>query len=136
MKTSNITSGNNKAVDKQAEVVPVIEEQLQIEKKEEVQATVTVEKSVNEEEVALNIPYTEEKLTIKRQPVNQFVDDNPPALRQEGDYTIIPVLKEVVVKRTLLVEEVYIHKEILHKVDQSTLNLRTEDVVLSKNHKP
>jgi len=47
---------------------------------------------------------------VERKQIGQFVDGEAPGIRLVGDTTIIPVIKEVIVKRLMLVEELHITK--------------------------
>ena len=90
---------------------PVIEEHLNIDKKTVETGRYQIKKTVSREEFSEEIPAVHEKVNIRRVPIDQYVD-NLPEIRHEGDTTIIPVLKEVVVveKKMMLVEEIHITK--------------------------
>jgi uncharacterized protein (TIGR02271 family) len=87
--------------------VPVIEEQISIEKRrvETGQVVVHIEPTVERQE--LEVPLLEESVEVERVPINRFVDA-PVPIRQEGEVTIVPVFEEVLVveKRLMLKEEV------------------------------
>ena len=55
-----------------------------------------------------------------------------PPVRYEGDTIIIPVIKEVLVKRNLLVEEVRITKRTGETVVQQQVALRKENVTVER----
>ena len=71
---------------------------------------------------------------IERVPVGEFVDAVP-AVREEGDVTILPVVEEVVVttRRLRLVEEVRIRR--VHSTDAhvETVTLREQHVVVTRS---
>ena len=112
-------------------VIPVVHEKAIITKKTVDTAKVFVRKRVTEEETTLNIPLIHEGFTIEHVPVNQIVA-TPPAVRQEGDTTIIPVLREVLVveKRYELVEEVHVTKKktVVPHVQEITLRKEVVEV--------
>ncbi len=93
-------------------VIPVIQEQVTIGKEVIDTSKVFIRKRVTEEEATLNIPLVHEGYRVEHIPINKIVE-TPPPVRQEGDITIIPVLREVLVveKRYELVEEVHVIKE-------------------------
>ncbi|MGB3618421.1 MAG: YsnF/AvaK domain-containing protein [Catalinimonas sp.] len=111
----------------ETETVPVIEERLHVEKKSVEQGRVRITKEVKTEDVELNVPLQHTEVDIERVPVDRYVDEIPVS-RYEGDVLIVPVLREVVVKRTLLVEELHIHQR--REETQATFreSLREEEV--------
>ena len=68
-------------------------------------------------------------IEIKKVAVNKYVTEAP-AIRYEGNTTIIPVMKEVAVieKKLLLVEEVHVTKHVVGKTEQRTVPLRKEEI--------
>jgi len=73
---------------------------------------------------------------VERKEINRYVDTAPPAIRQEGDVTIISVMKEVLVveKRLMLVEEVHITKQQQQTPQHFSETLRKEQISVSRNH--
>lgn len=92
-----------------------------------------VSKTVLEEEETVDIPLMQEQFDVERVAVNQYVD-TPPAVRYDGDTTIFPVLKEVLVteKRLMLVEEVRITKRQTTTNDAQRVMLRREEVTVQR----
>ncbi len=80
---------------RQSQVIPVIEEKLVVTTELVETGSVTVSKKVVEEEVQFDEHITSEQLLVERKEINRYVDTAPPAIRQEGDVTIISVMKEV-----------------------------------------
>ncbi|HSJ68546.1 MAG TPA: YsnF/AvaK domain-containing protein [Anditalea sp.] len=116
-------------------VIPVIEERLKVDKEKVETGRISITKKVHEEEVTENISVTEENITVKRKEINEYVDSAPPAIRQEGDCTIISVVKEVLVveKKLMLVEELHVTK---HKTESSVPvndTLRKEEVIVKQS---
>lgn len=118
----------------QSATFPVIEEEVQIGKRVVETGKVHLSKKVYEEEETLELPETREEVSIERIPVNQYVDSAPPAVRQEGDTTIYPVLKEVAVveKKLMLVEEVRITKRQSRSTSTQKVSLRKEEVKVNR----
>ncbi len=112
--------------------IPKYEEQLQVDKKTVESGKVHISKTVKEEEVSVNIPTIEEKVAIKHVPVNQYVETSP-AIRNEGDTTIVPVVKEVLVieKRLMLVEELHITKQKVELNTPYSDKLKKEEINVS-----
>jgi uncharacterized protein (TIGR02271 family) len=114
-------------------VIPVIEESLDISKELVETGVVRVHKSVREHEVAISEPLTSETVRVERVPMDVIVD-RVPAVRTEGDLTVIPVVEEVLVttKQLRLVEEVRITRVRSTHVHQQNVTLRAEDVTVER----
>lgn len=132
----NVVRDTNAAVRAEAEpdIIPVVEEQVRVDKKTVEKASVRVSKDVHEEEVTVDLPTIHEEVNVERVPVNEYVDTPPPPVRYEGDVTIIPVLHEelVVVKRLKVVEELHITKRRVETHESKDILLRKEEVNVNR----
>ena len=74
-----------------------------------------------------------ERVEIERIPLNKPIDAVP-AVRQEGDVTIVPVVEEVLVtKRSLfLKEEIHIRRIHTTERHRETVTLRRQEAVISR----
>ena len=113
--------------------IPVIEEHLNIDKKTVETGRYKIKKTVSQEEYSEDIPTIHEKVDIQRVQVNKYIDTLPD-VRYEGDTTIIPVIKEVVVveKKLMLVEEIHVtrtNSEVSVKVKDK---IRKENIEINK----
>ncbi len=117
--------------------IPVIEEQVHIDKKVVETAKVRISKSVSEESQTIDIPLTQEEVQVERVPINQYVDAAPPPLRYEGNTMVIPILKEVVVveKKLMLVEEVRVTRKVTQTKDTQQISLRKEEIKVERTQK-
>lgn len=117
-----------------SKTIPVIEEKLQVGKEFVETGKVRISKRIHEEEETIGVPLSQEEVSIERVPVNKYVDTAPPGIRQEGDTTIISVLKEVTVveKRLMLVEEVHIRKDQKKSTSEQKVTLRKEEVIVDR----
>jgi len=108
-------------------VIPVIQEQLTVDKEVVETGKVIIHKRVVEEEQTLNIPLLHESYEVEHVPVNKMVDA-PPPVRYEGDTVIIPVVHEVLIveKRFEVIEEV-------HVIKKKTATPHTQQVTLQKD---
>jgi uncharacterized protein (TIGR02271 family) len=115
-------------------VIPVVEENIHIDKRIMDADKVRISKKVNTEDVTVNVPTTHEEVTVKHIAVNQYVD-SPPSVKQEGDVTIIPIVKEVLVveKRLMLVEEVHVTKRRVETSVAQNETLRKEEVIIDRD---
>ena len=114
------------------QVIPVIEEQVSIEKKLVETGKIRVSKFVTEEDQVIDHSLFHEESEIKTIPINRYVDELPPPVRQEGDTTIISILKEEVVVRVLLEKEIHITKKRIETQESAKVTVRKEDVRVEK----
>jgi uncharacterized protein (TIGR02271 family) len=112
--------------------IPVIEEFVQAGKKNITTGKIRIDKKIKEEEVEVEMALEHDELVVDRVPINKFVEDTPPAFRQEGETTIIPVLREVYEKRLLLVEELRLTKRKLLGKEKQKVILRKEVVTVER----
>jgi uncharacterized protein (TIGR02271 family) len=115
--------------------IPVIEERLVTGTERVETGRVQISKKVTEEEAFYEGIITSEEVEVERKEMNRYVDSVPEAVRQEGDVTIISVLKEVLVveKKMMLVEEIHIKKRRSEINKTFTETLRKEEVTISRS---
>ncbi len=118
----------------QSLVIPVIQEKLQIEKEVVESGKVQISKKVFEEETQKDVLILEEDIIVEKIAINKYVDKAPPAVRQDGNVTIVSVVKEVLVveKRLMLVEELHITKQQTEKSVPIKATLLREEVDVRK----
>jgi stress response protein YsnF len=87
------------------QMIPVIEEHIVVQKQPVETGRVNVTIATTEDVENVSDTIDREAVLVERIPVGRFVDAQP-AVREEGDATIFPVVEEVFVKRLLLREEV------------------------------
>ncbi|MDF7812082.1 YsnF/AvaK domain-containing protein [Hymenobacter sp. YC55] len=111
-------------------VVPVIEEHAVVHREVVESGRVRLSKTVQEHEEAIDLALQHEEVNVERVPLNQYVADEAaaPAVRYEGDTLVIPVVREVVVKRLLLVEELRVTKHRVETHETQNVTLRSEQV--------
>jgi uncharacterized protein (TIGR02271 family) len=117
--------------DDQSKSIPVIKEALKVEKKHVQTGKVIVKKEVIEEDVNYDINLQSEKVKIERIPRNIEVDKSPD-VRKEGNTTIIPVVKEVIVKKLVLVEEIHLEKWVEERTETISETLREEKIHIKR----
>ena len=128
--------------DQEALVIPVVAESLALRKRMLDRGAVRVHMTVGEREVVVDEPTAEDRVTVERVAINQPID-KPVRPRVEGDTTIIPVMKEVLLvrKQLMLVEEVRLTKTRVEVRQPQTVTLRAEEaqverVALPDSHAP
>jgi uncharacterized protein (TIGR02271 family) len=109
------------------EVIPVIVDELVIDKRTVPTGAVRVNKRVDEHTETVDMPLFREEVNIRRVIINEVVD-SPPPTRREGDVTIIPVVQEelVVSKRLILKEEIYLERRRIVERASQEVTLRRE----------
>jgi len=120
-------------IDASAIVIPVIQEEIVVDKYIVEKGKVRVSKRVSEYEEIVDEPLFHEEVKVERVPVNKFIDVSPP-VRQEGDTLIIPVVEEQVFvqKRLVLVEELHIKKEVVEMHQPQIVTLLKEQVEINR----
>ena len=108
---NKVSSNLNARAEGDQLIIPVIQEQIVIDKQVIETSKVRVRKTVLEETASLNIPLIQESYDVQRVPAQQVLD-NPPGVRYEGDTIVVPVMREIVIieKKYELIEEVRLTK--------------------------
>jgi uncharacterized protein (TIGR02271 family) len=114
-------------------VIPVIEESLSVGKRTVETGRVKVVKKVEERIEAVDVNLLEDEYVIEQVAINEYVDGAAPQIRQEGDTIILPVVKEVIVKRLLLAEEVRITKKTKQRNEHQDITLRKEAIIINRS---
>jgi stress response protein YsnF len=117
--------------------IPVVEETVVVEKHARDGDTVRLQTVVHEEEVVVDEPLLVDEVEVARIPCDRWVD-GAQAVRQEGDTTIIPVVKEVatVVKRLRLIEEVRITRRQASRSEPQRVTVRRQEALVHRQPAP
>jgi uncharacterized protein (TIGR02271 family) len=120
--------------DEQSRDIPVVKEELDIEKRQVETGKVRVRKVVREYEEVVDEPLVDTHVEVQRVAVNTYVDDPAPA-RREGETTIIPIHEEVTVveKKLLLKEEIHITRSKTIREEPTTVTLRSEEAIVERD---
>ncbi len=115
-------------------VIPVVAEELTVEKEEVTRSKVQVHKRIETREEVIYTPVTHEEVVVEHIEINQLVEGNIPKVRNEDGVLIIPLVEEIVVvrKRLLLREEVRISKRRTTTSIPQTVTLRREVVDIER----
>ncbi|WP_299822997.1 YsnF/AvaK domain-containing protein [uncultured Jannaschia sp.] len=113
--------------DDATETIPVAQERLKVSKHETERLVATIRLRTHQEEVPVRETLRREHVDIERLPVDRIVDE-PPATREEGDVTIIPIVEEVLVRRFRVVEELHVRRRSDTVKVEETVMLRRQDV--------
>lgn len=115
-------------------VIPVVAEELTVERALVERRKVRVHKRVETREELVDEPTMREEVSVERLPVNQIISGEAPAARYEEGTLVIPILEEIIVveKRLLLREEVRISKQRRAISNPQRIVLRREVVELEE----
>jgi uncharacterized protein (TIGR02271 family) len=114
--------------------IPVIAEEVVIEKERVIRGAVRAHKRVETYEEVVDTPITSEEVVVERLTINTIVDDLAPKVREENGVLIIPVVEEILVveKRLLLREEVRLSKRLTTTSVPQKITLRREVVDIER----
>lgn len=116
--------------------IPIVEEQVHVGKREVRgdRLRVTTHTDLVEEHVSETL--RTDAVQVTRVPVNRTltVGEPAPAIRTEGNVTIIPVIEEIVVveKRFVLKEEIHILREVTTETVEIPVTLRKQRAVIDR----
>jgi stress response protein YsnF len=115
--------------------IPIVEEEATILKRSVETERVSVRTSSEEEQVLVRDEVRREHVEITRVPKNEEVAQAP-AIRTEGDVTIVPVLEErlVIEKRLFLVEEMHLRRTVDHQSVEVPTTLRRTHVEIEREN--
>jgi uncharacterized protein (TIGR02271 family) len=132
-KIPKTTQDAEKTPDKDQAVVPLYAEEVSVSKERVVTGKVKVGTVTRESEQLIDELLEHEHLEIERTPIGKQVD-KAPAVREEGDTLIIPILEEVVVveRRLLLKEEVRVRRTREKKPYQERVVVRRQEAVITR----
>jgi uncharacterized protein (TIGR02271 family) len=114
-------------------VVPIVAEQLEVQKRKIEAGGVRIRKTVREREEVVDEPLLREEVQVRRVPVGRVVE-GPVPVRHVGNTMIVSLLEEVLVveKRLMLKEELHITKEQVESYRPQRVRLRTEEAVVER----
>jgi len=118
------------------EVIPVIQEHAIVRKEIVETGKVRIRKKVTEEIATVQIPVINESYHIEHVPVTpKILDTPPPAVRYEGNKTIIPVLKEITVvqKKYQVIEEIHLTLKLTETPLVQEITLRKEHIDIERS---
>jgi uncharacterized protein (TIGR02271 family) len=113
--------------------IPLIEEAVRIDKKEVVTGHVRVRTVTEEIDQIVAQDLESETVEISRVPANREVAEAP-AIRQEGDVTIISLVEEIIVvtKRLVVTEEVHIRRIKSTDRVETSISLRKQHAIVER----
>jgi len=130
---ADIMPGNLRNALHESLVLPVIVEELDVQKRQKETATVRITTVVHERQEVVDQPLMHEEIDIQHFPINRLVE-SAPQVRHEDDVMIVPILEEVLVveKRLMLKEELHISRRRVEVHKPQHITLRSEEVIIER----
>lgn len=126
---SGYTNAQMRDYDENDVVLPVIEEDLQIGKRQVERGRMRVYTEVTETPVEEQVTLREERVNVERRPVNRDISDADMTAFKEGEFEVRTSAEEAVVnKQARVVEEVVINKEVTERTETIRDSVRRTDV--------
>jgi uncharacterized protein (TIGR02271 family) len=115
-------------------VIPIVEEVLDVQKRQVETGGVRVRKTVHEREEQIDEPVWQEEVEVEHLVINRMVDGPAPTVRTEGDVLIVPLVEEVLVvkKQLMLREEFRITKRRTATPSSQKVTLRREEAKIER----
>ncbi len=116
-----------------ADVLQLLEEKLTVEKRQVKTGVVRVKTVTDTRQENVEIELDRNVVEVTRVPMDKAVE-TVPAVRTEGDTTIVPVIEErlVVVKQLVLVEELHIRHRVERELVREPVELRRQRAVVER----
>lgn len=114
--------------------IPILQEEVTVETREQELERVRVVTSSSTAQVAVDATLERDEVEVRRVPVGREVTEAP-AIREDGDLTIVPVLEErlIVEKRLFLVEEIHLVRRRVSKTVSIPAELRRTKVEIERS---
>jgi len=114
------------------QVVPLLAEEVAVTKQVVETGRVQIARVTHEREQLIDELLAREAVEIERTPIGQHVDAIP-AVREEGDTIVVPIVEEVLVvdRRLFLKEEVRIRRVRSTERHQESVTLRHQEAVVT-----
>ena len=118
-------------VNRTPDTLPIVEEDLRVEKRQVSTGKVTVRTTTEVSDEVARATLEGESVEVTRVSVNREVD-SAPVVRTEGDLTIVPVVEEIVVveKRLVLKEEIHLRRTVTREEVEVPVQLRKQHAVV------
>jgi uncharacterized protein (TIGR02271 family) len=114
-------------------VVPLLTEELSVTKRVVPKGRVQISRVTRQHDELVDELLAREHVEIERTPIGRTVETMP-AMREEGDTLVIPIVEEVLVteRRLVLKEEVRIRKRRETERHQERVTLRRQEAVVTR----
>jgi uncharacterized protein (TIGR02271 family) len=116
------------------ETLKLLAEELAVELRQVETGRVRVNVVTLEHQELVDIPLAREQIVLDRVPIDRRIDEIP-AIREDGDTIIVPVVEEIlIVERHLMLKE-EIHLKRIHTTEQyrENVTLRRQEAVVTRS---
>ncbi len=115
------------------QTIELLEERIAVERRQVAGQTVRVATETRVREQLVEEPLVRETVEVDRVAIGRVVEAAP-AVREEGDFIIVPVMEEVLVveRRLVLKEEVRLRRVRTTEVHRETVQLREQAATVSR----
>ncbi len=115
-------------------VIPLAAEELSVGRREVVLGTLRVDVRTTTEDRVVDEALSRQRVEVEHVPIGRVVT-SVPAVREEGDTTIIPVVEEVLVweRRLVLKEEIHLRRVRTTENHRETVALRVQEATVTRN---
>jgi stress response protein YsnF len=127
------SSRETAAIRLESEPLPLVEERLEMKKEWVPVGRVRVKRRSRERQVEVApVALARQRVDIERVPAGRFVDEAPEP-RVEGDALVLSLVEEVLVKRLLVREEIWIRRiSTTEESASESVTLRSEEAVVER----
>jgi len=116
-------------LDEEGQVIPVVEEQIQVGKRQMQRGGVRIHTHMSERPVEEQVSLREERVRVERRPVDRPVSDADLNSFKEGTVELAETAEEAVVaKQARVIEEVVVGKEVSERTETVRDSVRRTDV--------
>jgi|SRR6516164_10543639 len=118
------------------EKLKLLAEELVVERRQVETGRVHIDVVTHEHQELVDMPLAREQVVVERVPIDRRIDAIP-AIREEGDTIIVPVVEEIlIVERCLMLKE-ELHVKRVHTTEQhrESVTLRRQEVVVTRTPK-
>lgn len=114
-------------------VIPLHEEQASIAKRRVVTGRILVSTVTHEHQEVIDELLAHEHVEIERTPIGKRIEEAP-AIREEGDTTIIPIVEEILVveRQLVLKEEIRIRRARSNENYRERVMLRRQEAIITR----
>jgi uncharacterized protein (TIGR02271 family) len=111
----------------------LLAEELAVERRQVETGRVRVDVVTREHEELVDVPLAREQIVVERVPIDRRVDAIP-AIREDGDTIIVPVVEEVLVveRRLMLKEELHVKRVRTTEQYRENVKLRRQEAVVTR----
>jgi uncharacterized protein (TIGR02271 family) len=128
-RSAQSTAPRNRTLDQNEAVLPVVEEELNVGKRQVQRGGVRIHTKIEERPVEEQVNLREEQVHVERRPVDRPVDAASGDLFREQSFELTETAEEAVVqKRARVVEEVVLNKDVQERTETVRDTVRRQDV--------